>query len=127
MTMAMTNKPLVLLIAGTIHRPSQTRALLAVIADCLQARGAETVEWDLVKNPLPIADPEFDGIPLRHPDANVREFARVEQLLVLANLESMNAEFIRIGLTQADRFCRSTWRIKQLNLSIPIGYRCQTL
>lgn len=75
--MAMTNKRSVLLIAGTIHRPSSTQAVLRTISDCLQARGAETVEWDLVKNPLPIADPEFDGIPFQHPDANVREFARL--------------------------------------------------
>jgi hypothetical protein len=39
-------------------------------------------------------------------DGNMREFARVEQLLVLANLEAMNAEFIRMGLTQADRLVK---------------------
>jgi hypothetical protein len=39
-------------------------------------------------------------------DGNMREFARVEQLLVLANLESMNAEFIRMRLTQADRLVK---------------------
>lgn len=65
----------VLLIAGTIHRPSYTQAALHSIANCLRARGAETDEWDLVLKPLPIADPEFDGIPLHNPDANVREFA----------------------------------------------------
>src|SRR5690554_2331060 len=36
-------------------------------------------------------------------EGNIRDFATVEQLLVLANLESMNAEFIRMGLTQSDR------------------------
>ena len=34
---------------------------------------------------------------------NMREEASLEQLLVLANIESMNAEFIRMGLSQADR------------------------
>ena len=34
---------------------------------------------------------------------NMREYATVEQLLVLANIESMNAEFIRQGLTQPER------------------------
>lgn len=34
---------------------------------------------------------------------NMREDATLEQLLVLANIESMNAEFIRMGLSQADR------------------------
>src|SRR3954453_11294550 len=71
----MSNKPKVLFIAGTIHRPSATQSLLRAIADCLQARGAETFEWDLVTHPLPIADPEYDGIPLHHPDENVRELA----------------------------------------------------
>lgn len=36
-------------------------------------------------------------------DGNMREFATVEQLLVLANIESMNAEFIRMGLSQSER------------------------
>ena len=37
---------------------------------------------------------------------NVREYASVEQLLVLANIEAMNAEFIREGLPQGDRLRR---------------------
>jgi len=36
-------------------------------------------------------------------EGNVRDFSTVEQLLVLANLESMNAEFIRMGLPQGER------------------------
>jgi len=34
---------------------------------------------------------------------NMREEASIEQLLVLANIESMNAEFIRMGLSQSER------------------------
>lgn len=34
---------------------------------------------------------------------NVRDYSTVEQLLVLANLESMHAEFIRMGLPQGER------------------------
>jgi hypothetical protein len=34
---------------------------------------------------------------------NMREEANIEQLLVLANIESMNAEFIRMGLSQTER------------------------
>ncbi len=43
-----------------------------------------------------------------HPDAdgNIRDHAAIEQLLVLANIEGMNAEFIRMGLTQSDRLAR---------------------
>lgn len=36
-------------------------------------------------------------------EGNMREYATVEQLLVLANIESMNAEFIRMNLSQAER------------------------
>lgn len=36
-------------------------------------------------------------------EGNMRDDASVEQLLVLANLESLNAEFIRMGLPQGER------------------------
>jgi KilA-N domain len=34
---------------------------------------------------------------------NMRDYASIEQLLVLANLESMNARYIKMGLTQSER------------------------
>ena len=37
---------------------------------------------------------------------NVRDFATVEQLLVLANIEGMNAELIHMGLPQGERLKR---------------------
>ena len=39
-------------------------------------------------------------------DGNMRDQASLEQLLVLANLENMNAEFIHMGLPQGDRLKR---------------------
>ncbi len=39
-------------------------------------------------------------------DGNMRDHATIEQLLVLANMESMNAEFIHMGLSSADRLLR---------------------
>ena len=39
-------------------------------------------------------------------EGNLREFAGIEQLLVLANIESMNAEFIHMGLPQPERLQR---------------------
>lgn len=69
-------KPKVLLVAGSIRRPSYTQTLIRAIGECLQARGAEASEWDLVLKPLPIADPEFDGIPEHHPIEIVRDLAR---------------------------------------------------
>lgn len=37
---------------------------------------------------------------------NIRDFATIEQLLVLANLESLNAEFIKMGLSQKERLIK---------------------
>ena len=39
-------------------------------------------------------------------EGNVRDYAGVEQLLVLANMEGMNAEFIHMGLAQGERLKR---------------------
>jgi len=39
-------------------------------------------------------------------DGNMREHATVEQLLVLANIEGMNAELIHMGLSQRERLAR---------------------
>ncbi|MCB0541832.1 MAG: KilA-N domain-containing protein, partial [Bacteroidetes bacterium] len=36
-------------------------------------------------------------------EGNIRDYSTLEQLLVLANLESMNAEFIRMELPQGER------------------------
>lgn len=44
------------------------------------------------------ANPKLEG--------NVRDYASVEQLLVLANMEGMNAEFIHMGLPQGERLKR---------------------
>lgn len=39
-------------------------------------------------------------------EGNMRDYANIEQLLVLANIEAMNAEFIRLGLQQSERLKR---------------------
>jgi len=44
------------------------------------------------------ANPKLDG--------NMRDHATIEQLLVLANIEGMNAEFIHMKVTQGDRLKR---------------------
>ena len=36
-------------------------------------------------------------------EGNIRDYATIEQLLILANIESMNAEFIRMVLPQSER------------------------
>ena len=44
------------------------------------------------------ANPKLEG--------NMRDYATIEQLLVLANIEGMNAEFIHMALPQGDRLKR---------------------
>ncbi len=39
-------------------------------------------------------------------EGNIRDYSTVEQLIVLTNLESLNAEFIRQGLSQGERLRR---------------------
>jgi hypothetical protein len=39
-------------------------------------------------------------------DGNMRDHATIEQLLVLANMESLNAEFIHMGLEQSERLTK---------------------
>ncbi len=39
-------------------------------------------------------------------EGNIRDYAQIEQLLVLANIESMNAEFIRMALSQKERLLK---------------------
>ncbi|MBX2978208.1 MAG: KilA-N domain-containing protein [Flavobacteriales bacterium] len=50
--------------------------------------GLTAKEWRMV-------NPALDG--------NMRDHATIEQLLVLANMESLNAEFIHMGLSQGER------------------------
>lgn len=59
------------------------------------------------------ANPEKDG--------NMRDHASLEQLLVLANLENMNAEFIHMKLPQSDRLKRlNAIAIRQMQtLTVP--------
>jgi hypothetical protein len=51
-----------------------------------------------------------------NPDAkgNIRDEASLQQLIVLSNMESLNSEFIRQGLTQKDRLLRLNASAKQM-------------
>jgi len=59
-----------------------------------------------------------DENPLQ--EGNIRDYATIEQLLVLANIESMNAEFIRMGLPQSERL-RKLNQIAIIQLQSLIG------
>ena len=55
------------------------------------------------------ANPKMDG--------NMRDYASLEQLLVLANIEGMNAELIHMGLSQGERLKRlNEIAIRQMRL-----------
>jgi hypothetical protein len=73
--------------------PSQAALTYASEADLLNVAlfGCTARRWH-------DANPELDG--------NMRDHARIEQLLVLANIEVMNAEFIHMNLAQGERLQR---------------------
>lgn len=73
--------------------PAQAAITYANEADLLNVAlfGLTAKEWR-------IANPYFDG--------NMRDHATIAQLLVLANMESLNAEFIHMGLSQGERLMK---------------------
>jgi hypothetical protein len=73
--------------------PAQAAMVYANEADMLNVAlfGQTAKQWR-------DANPTLDG--------NMRDHATIEQLLVLANLESMNAEFIHMNLSQSERLKR---------------------
>jgi KilA-N domain len=73
--------------------PAQASTVYANEADLLNVAlfGKTAKQWR-------VTNPKLDG--------NMRDHATIEQLLVLANLEGMNAELIHMGLSQGDRLKR---------------------
>ncbi len=73
--------------------PAQAAVTYASEADVLNVAlfGLTAKQWR-------DANPSLEG--------NMREHASIEQLLVLANIESLNAEFIHMDLPQSDRLKR---------------------
>jgi hypothetical protein len=62
------------------------------------------------------ANPKHEG--------NMRDYATVEQLLVLANIEAMNAEFIHMSLTQGERLKRlNEIAIRQMRTLTSVGVK----
>ena len=84
--------------------PAQASIVYASEADVLNVAlfGQTAKQWR-------DANPELEG--------NMREYASVEQLLVLANIEGMNVEFIRMCLPQSERLTRlNEIAIRQIQL-----------
>ena len=89
-----------------IHTDAVKAHLIPAIVTPAQAAITYATEADLLNVALfsqtarqwRDANPKLEG--------NVRDYASVEQLLVLANMEGMNAEFIHIGFPQGERLKR---------------------
>jgi hypothetical protein len=77
----------------SVVTPAQAAITYANEADLLNVAlfGHTAQQWRA-------ANPKLDG--------NMREYATIEQLLVLANIEGMNAEFIHMNLPQGERLKR---------------------
>ncbi len=66
----------IVLICGSIAQKSHTRALLSYLQDLLEEKEVETVFWDLRRDPLIIAQPEYHKNPLQNPDLVVQKFVK---------------------------------------------------
>jgi hypothetical protein len=54
---------------------------------------------------------------------NIRDHATTEQLLVLSNLENLNAEFIKIGISKEERLTKlNDIAIYQMNLFVNVSF-----
>lgn len=80
-------------IIPTIVNSTQINLTYANEADLLNVAlfGQTAKEWR-------DANPELEG--------NMRDYASIHQLIVLTNLEAINAEFIRMGLPQSERLTK---------------------
>lgn len=84
--------------------PAQVAMTYATEADLLNVAlfGQTAKQWR-------DANPKLDG--------NMRDYASIEQLLVLANIEVMNAEFIHMALPQGERLTKlNAIAIRQLQV-----------
>jgi hypothetical protein len=89
-----------------IHTDAVRQHLIPAAVTPAQAASTYANEADLLNVALfsqtaqqwRAANPKLDG--------NMRDYASIEQLLVLANIEGMNAEFIRMSLPQGERLKR---------------------
>ncbi|HXA43244.1 MAG TPA: NADPH-dependent FMN reductase [Candidatus Solibacter sp.] len=78
----------VLLLGGSLHRPSHTSAMLRIIDAELSRAGHEPIRWDLGERPLPSPDPQYHRDPLLNPDPEAHRLtlaADAAQAFVLAS------------------------------------------
>ncbi len=89
-----------------IHTDAIKAHLIPAAVTPLQAAVTYANEADILNVALfgQTAKQWRDGNP--NLEGNMREYATIEQLLVLANIEGMNAELIHMGLSQGERLKR---------------------
>lgn len=66
----------IMIISGSLGKPSHTLATSLFIEKKLQSIGCDVTLWNLEKNPLPLASPEYHSNPIENPDVIVNEFVR---------------------------------------------------
>ena len=86
-----------------IHTEAVKANLIPAVVSAAQAASTYASEADLLNVALfgQTAKQWRDASPTL--EGNMRDSASVQQLLVLANIESLNAEFIEMGLSQGER------------------------
>ena len=100
-----------------IHTSAVKANLIPPVVTAEQAARTYASEADLLNVALfgHTARQWRDANPKR--EGNVRDHASIQQLLVLANLESLNAELIEMGLEQAERLQKlNAAAIRQMRL-----------
>ncbi len=78
--------------------PPQVTTAQAAITYATEADLLNVALFGLTAKEWRMANPSLDG--------NMRDHATIEQLLVLANMESLNNEFIHMGLSQGERLMK---------------------
>jgi len=66
----------VVVLSGSVGKQSCTRTVLKYVEKELKGQGVEVSFWDLAKNPLPIAVPEYYTAPEKNPLKVVGRFVR---------------------------------------------------
>src|ERR1700716_702999 len=61
----------ILLLGGSLNRPSPTSAMLRIMAAERSRRGHEPSRWDLGERPVAAPDPQYHRDPLSNPDPEV--------------------------------------------------------
>ena len=83
----MRNSLKVLILSGSIRRPSYTFSVANTIKYSLQEKNCLCLHWNLAKQPLPIADPAYHSRPHDNPNDNVKKLvieADSSDIIILA-------------------------------------------